>query len=140
MFERAPASTVTMYAAAMGWALEKFRRGHAGIDELADLIVREGGVDIVGKDFSRSIGGRGRTPVVANAAFEAAVAKLPKAGAMVGDARHNAEEMLALVLRDSKRRRTVYLIDVDRHRVGQPFWDTFVDLALEKTTRASVRH
>lgn len=117
MFERAPASTVNMYAAAMGWGLEKVRRSHAGIDELADLIVREGGVDSVGKQFSRSIGGRGRTPVIANAAFEAAVAKLPKAGAMVGDARLDVEEMLALVRRDSKGRRTVYLIDDDRHRV-----------------------
>ena len=117
MFERAPASTVNMYAAAMGWGLEKIRRGHTGIDELAELIVREGGVDFVGKEFSRSIGGRGRTSVITNAAFEAAVAKLPKAGAVVGDARLDAEEMLALVRRDSKGRRTVYVIDDDRYRV-----------------------
>jgi site-specific DNA-methyltransferase (adenine-specific) len=117
MFERAPTSTVNMYASAMGWAFEKLRQGRAEIDELAELIVQEGGVDAVGKEFARSVGGRGRTFVVTNVAFEAAVAKLTKAGTMIGDAQLETDEMLALVRRDRRGRRTVYVIETDAHRV-----------------------
>lgn len=37
MLQHAPAATVNMYAHAMGWALERVRKGHAEIAELADL-------------------------------------------------------------------------------------------------------
>ena len=117
MLQHAPAATVNMYAHAMGWTLERLRKGHAEIGELAGLIVREGGVQAVARAFAKSVGGQSRDTAVSSAAFELAVLRLPRAGMLVGTTDIDADEVLALVRRDSTGRRVVLVVETDRSRV-----------------------
>ena len=121
VFERAPWGTVAMYACAAAWVWDRQRRGLIRPEEIEAIIVREGGVAALAKAYRREHGSGRAAPKASRAVYETALAAIPRAGFVLGDAAKQLPEhdLLAVVRRDARGRRYVVPLALSESRVRE---------------------
>jgi hypothetical protein len=119
-FAEAPTSSVGRYAAAMGWAWDRVKSGAIQPDQIAQYVVREGGITAVALAYVE-LHGRGPNRGISRGQFEAILGELPELGLVTirNTDIEVGETALAVIRRDQKGRFRVTLIDQDPQRVRQ---------------------
>lgn len=120
VFANAPKTSVGRYAAAMGWAWDRVKSGSIQPDQIAQYVVREGGVTAVALAYVEQHG-RGPHQGISRGQFEAILGRLPELGVMTirNPEIEVGEAALAVIRRDQKGRFRVTLVDQDPQRVRQ---------------------
>lgn len=121
VFERAPWGTLAMYACAAAWVWDRQRRGLIQPEEIEAIVVREGGVAALAKAYRRDHGSGRAAPKASRAVYETALATIPRAGFVLGDAAKQLpdHDLLAVVRRDARGRRYVVALDLPQSRVRE---------------------
>jgi len=121
VFERAPWGTTAMYACAAAWVWDRQRRGLIRPEEIEAIVVREGGVAALAKAYRREHGSGRAAPKASRAVYETALAAIPRAGFVLGDAAKQLPEhdLLAVVRRDARGRRYVLPLGLSESRVRE---------------------
>jgi hypothetical protein len=120
VFANAPKTSVGRYAAAMGWAWDRVKSGAIQPDQIAQYVVREGGITAVALAYLEQHG-RGPNRGVSQGVFKAILDDLPDLGLItVRDPDVEVGEIaLAVIRKDQKGRFRVTLVDQDPQRVRQ---------------------
>jgi hypothetical protein len=120
VFAHAPKTSVGRYAAAMGWAWDRVKTGAIQPDQIAQYVVREGGVTAVALAYVEQHG-RGPNRGISRGQFEAILGDLPELGVVTirNPDIEVGEAALAVIRRDQKGRFRVTLVDQDLQRVRQ---------------------
>jgi hypothetical protein len=91
------------------------------LEEIEAIVVREGGVAALAKAYRREHGSGRAAPKPSRAVYETALAAIPRAGFVLGDAAKQFPEhdLLAVVRRDSRCRRYVVPLGLSESRVRE---------------------